>query len=267
MTNPTANNALCRRTIGHEAARLAAVRRYGILDTPPDGAFDRIASLAAQLLGTPMAIVSVVDADRIWFKSHYGVEVDEIARDPGLCASAILNDKPWVIEDAAIDPRTLTNPLVAGRFGLRAYAGAQLRTQDGYNLGTLCVLDKIPRSFSHAQVAILEALADVIVRELEVRLAARRAVLATMAAAKRATQAANSGGFAAVVLTKREREVLEALSEGLTNREIASRLLVSHPTVKSHVRSVFQKLDIRNRAQAAALAVERRMDPSLADHA
>ena len=262
MTGPTASNERPPRTLTDEAGRLAAVRRYGILDTPPDGAFDRIASLAAHLLGTPMAIVSVVDADRIWFKSHHGLEVDEVSRDPGLCASAILNDKPWIIEDAAIDPRALSNPLVAGRFGLRAYAGAQLRTQDGYNLGTLCVLDKTPRSFSSAQVGVLEALADVIVRELEVRLAARRAVLATMATVESATHTAISGSSPAVALTKREREVLEALSQGLTNREIASRLQVSHPTVKSHVRSVFQKLDIRNRAQAAAIAVERRMDPS-----
>jgi len=265
VTGQTARNERPPRTLTDEAGRLAAVRRYGILDTPPDGAFDRIASLAAHLLGTPMAIVSVVDADRIWFKSHYGVEVEEVARDPGLCASAILNDKPWIIQDAAVDPRSLANPLVAGRFGLRAYAGAQLRTQDGYNLGTLCVLDKRPRSFSSEQVGILEALADVIVRELEVRLAARRAVSATMASVERATQVGNSGSSPAVPLTKREREVLAALSEGLTNREIATRLLVSVPTVKSHVRSVYQKLEIRNRAQAAALAVERRMDPSMAD--
>jgi hypothetical protein len=87
---------------GEEAARLAAVRRYEVLDTPEDGAFDRITALAARHFGVPIAIVSIVDHDRIWFKSHHGVEVREVGRDPGLCASAIMHDGPWVVEDAAV---------------------------------------------------------------------------------------------------------------------------------------------------------------------
>lgn len=106
----------------NEWLRLAAVRRYEILDTPADGSFDRITALAARMFGVPIAIVSVVDTDRIWFESHHGLpEVDQIERDSGLCASAILHDGPWIVTDAAIDPRTLTNPLVAGSFGLRFY--------------------------------------------------------------------------------------------------------------------------------------------------
>jgi hypothetical protein len=98
-----------------EAARLAAVRRFDILDTPPDGGFDRITAMAARLFGTPIAIVSIVDTDRIWFKSRHGLpDVAQIGRDPGLCASAILDHVPWVVTDAAADPRTLANPLVAG---------------------------------------------------------------------------------------------------------------------------------------------------------
>ena len=92
----------------NEAARLAAVRRFEVLDTPADGAFDRITAMAARLLSVPIAIVSIVDHDRIWFKSRHGLpEVTEIGRDPGLCASAILDSRPWVVTDAAIDPRTL----------------------------------------------------------------------------------------------------------------------------------------------------------------
>lgn len=240
--------------VTQEEARLAAVRRYEILDTPPDGAFDRIASLAAQLLQTPIAIVSIVDVDRIWFKSHHGIDINEVTRNPGLCASAIIHDEAWVVENALIDPRALANPLVAGEFGLRAYAGAQLRTQDGHNLGTLCVIDKTPRKFTQEQIDILEALADVVVRELEVRLAARRAVLATTAELDRRQEVAILDGDSAVALTSREREVLEALSQGLTNREIATRLAVSYPTIKSHVRSLYRKLDTRNRVQAAGFA-------------
>src|SRR5687768_11608682 len=128
-----------------EALRLAAVRRYDVLDTPPDGSFDRVTEIAARLFKVPIAIVSLVDEDRIWFKSHHGLDVQQIGRDPGLCASAILQDDPWVLSDAKADPRSLANPLVAGDFGLRFYAGVPLKTSDGFNLGTLCVIDREPR--------------------------------------------------------------------------------------------------------------------------
>jgi phosphoserine phosphatase RsbU/P len=170
-----------RRTGGslipsNEAERLEAVRRYDILDTPPDGAFERITALAAKHFEVPIAIVSIVDSDRIWFKSHHGLEAEEIGRDPGLCASAILQHEPWVVEDAESDPRTMANPLVAGEMGLRFYAGAPLTTGDGYNLGTLCVIDSEPRDFSDAHAETLADMAAVVMDELELRLAARRAV-------------------------------------------------------------------------------------------
>lgn len=94
-----------------EAKRLEAVRRYDILDTPSNGAYDRITALAARLSQVPIAIVSIVDSDRIWFKSRYGVDATEVGRDPGLCASAILQNGPYIIEDALEDARALTNPL------------------------------------------------------------------------------------------------------------------------------------------------------------
>jgi two-component sensor histidine kinase len=158
----------------YEAERLAAVRRYDILDTPPDGAFDRITRIAARLFQVPISIVSVVDSDRIWFKSHHGLDVKEIPRSPGLCASAILDSKPWVLTDAGVDPRSLTNPLVAGEFGLRFYAGVPLRTQDGFNLGTLCVIDHMPRPISGTDIEQLTDLASVVMDELELRRAAKR---------------------------------------------------------------------------------------------
>jgi sigma-B regulation protein RsbU (phosphoserine phosphatase) len=159
-----------------EAQRLAAVRRYEVLDTPPDGAFERITALAARLFDVPISIVSIVDADRIWFKSHHGVDVPEIDREPGLCASAVLQSGPWLVNDARNDPRTLANPLVAGELGLQFYAGVPLTTHDGYNLGTLCIIDQRPRQLSEAQVASLTDLAQVVMDELELRLAARRTV-------------------------------------------------------------------------------------------
>ncbi|APX01076.1 MULTISPECIES: GAF domain-containing serine/threonine-protein kinase [Arthrobacter] len=155
-----------------EEARMEAVRSYGILDTPPDGAFDRVTALAARLFSVPVAIVSIVDHDRIWFKSHYGLEVKQISRDPGLCASAILQDDLWVVENAPEDPRTLLNPLVAGEFGLKFYAGVPLKTRSGHNLGTLCILDFEPRTLTAEDHANLRDLAGMVMTDLELRLEA-----------------------------------------------------------------------------------------------
>jgi phosphoserine phosphatase RsbU/P len=174
----------------NEPERLRAVRRYDVLDTPPDGAFDRVTKLAARQFGVPISIVSIVDTDRIWFKSHHGVDVEEIGRDPGLCASAILGDEPWVVENAETDPRTMTNPLVAGDLGLRFYAGAPLTTHDGFNLGTLCVIDGAPREFSAEDAEMLEELAGVVMDELELRLQARRTVSQELALREQAERTA-----------------------------------------------------------------------------
>lgn len=155
----------------NEQGRLSAIRRYDILDTPPDGSFDRITALAARLFDVPIALVTIVDEDRIWFKSVFGLEdVAQIPRDPGLCASAICQDQPYIVEHARKDPRSFENPLVAGEFGLQFYAAAPLRTHDGHNLGTLCLLDRKPRTFAASDRATLEDLAAIVVDELELRL-------------------------------------------------------------------------------------------------
>lgn len=152
---------------------MAAVCRYEILDTPPDGAFDRIAALAARLLRAPIATVTVVDEDRIWFKAGHGLDgVREVPREPGLCSSAILADEVHVVSDARDDPRVLNNSLVRGSLGLQFYAGAPLITPDGYRLGTLNVIDRQPRQITDDEVATLRDLAAVVVDELEVRRAA-----------------------------------------------------------------------------------------------
>lgn len=157
-----------------ERQRLEAVHRYGILDTPADGAFDSITALAAHILQTPVSIVSIVDTDRIWFKSHHGLTVTEIPRSPGLCASAILGDLPYILPDASKDPRSLANPLVAGEFGLRFYAAVPLKTSDGHNLGTLCCIDFQPREITETQQKMLEHLAALVMEQMELRLAARQ---------------------------------------------------------------------------------------------
>jgi len=158
----------------NEPQRLAAVRRYDILDSPADGSFDRITALAARLFDVPISIISIVDHDRIWFKSHHGIDAEEIDREPGLCASAILKDVPWIVTDAKKDVRTLSNPLVCGALGLQFYAGVPLKSDDGYALGTLNIIDKNPRTLSRAEIETLETLAGLVMDALELRLSARR---------------------------------------------------------------------------------------------
>uniref|UniRef100_UPI003CF08D4E GAF domain-containing protein n=1 Tax=Hymenobacter sp. B1770 TaxID=1718788 RepID=UPI003CF08D4E len=113
------------------------------------------------MFNMPIAIISLVDTDRIWFKSIHGLEAAQIGRDPGLCASAILSEEVYLVEDARQDPRTLANPLVAGEMGLRFYAAAPLATHDGHNLGTFCLLDQQPRYLNTAQQGMLQDLAAV----------------------------------------------------------------------------------------------------------
>jgi GAF domain-containing protein len=159
----------------NEADRITALKRYEILDTPPDGSFNKITSLTAQLFGVPIAIISLVDTDRIWFKSAHGIEgVNQIDRVPGLCASAILPEEITVIENAIEDPRSLTNPLVAGSFGLRFYAAAPLQTHDGFNLGTICIIDRKQRYITEDQKRLLHDLGQIVMDEMELRLSARK---------------------------------------------------------------------------------------------
>jgi two-component sensor histidine kinase len=166
-----------------EEARMAAVRHYAVLDTPPESTFDHITSLAAELFGTPVALISIVAEDRVWFKSRHGMPMAQTSRDAGLCASAILQKRPWLLSDAASDPRALAHPLVAGDFGLRFYLGVPLTTADGCSLGTLCVMDYKPRSITKRQIASLNSLAAIVMDQLELRNAGRQAAMALAEAA------------------------------------------------------------------------------------
>jgi GAF domain-containing protein len=159
--------------------RLAAVRRYHILDAPADGSFDSVARVAALVFGTPIATVTIVDVDRVWFAACHGLSgVTQIGTEPGLCASAVLQDEAYVVNDGAVDPRTLDHPLVRGELGLRFYAAAPIITGDGHRLGTVNVIDREPREVTDSQVATLTALAGIVADQLELRLAAIQAVRA-----------------------------------------------------------------------------------------
>ena len=152
-----------------EQDRLAALIGYGVLDTEPERPFDDVARLASMLCGTPIALVSLVDASRQWFKARVGLEVSETPREIAFCAHAILEDQVLVVEDASRDPRFADNALVTGGPRIRFYAGAPLQTPGGYEIGTVCVIDRRSRRLSEEQLTALQALARVAIDELELR--------------------------------------------------------------------------------------------------
>ena len=149
--------------------RLAALRAYAILDTPPEPAFDEIAELAAQACGTPMAHINFVDADRQWIKAAFGHAVRAMPLESGFCTEAMREAGALVLQDLAALPETAANPLVTGEPHLRFYAGVPLVTADGWAIGTLCVLDRTPRTLSDPQRFILKALARTVMTQLESR--------------------------------------------------------------------------------------------------
>src|ERR1700683_3340483 len=153
----------------NEAERLNALRRYQILDTPPEPAFDRIAEMAAKFFQVPMAGVSLVDEDRVWFKSRVGIDVPQTARDAGLCSTAMLSQGIFHLRDAALDERATAHSLVHD-LGIRFYAGASLRTEQGLNLGTVWVLDQKPRELASSEAEMLRMLAALAMNQMELRL-------------------------------------------------------------------------------------------------
>ncbi|MGV3519614.1 ATP-binding protein [Luteitalea sp.] len=157
-----------------ESARLAALNRYEILDSPPEAAFDDLTAIASQVCGYPIAVMSLVDRDRQWFKSRVGVDVQETPRALAFCAHAILQPDLFEIPNAADDPRFADNELVTSGPGIRAYAGMPLETPEGHRLGTLCVIDRVPRALTATQRDVLQRLANQAVALLEARAVARQ---------------------------------------------------------------------------------------------
>src|SRR6056297_664235 len=141
-----------------EAIRLARLRELGILDTPLEPEFDRVTRMAAAIFDVPISLISFVDHDRQWFKARHGLDVSETPRADSFCAWAIWRDGIMVVEDTAVDPRFQGATLVTGPPHIRFYAGAPLSMGDGINLGTLCLIDRKPRTMTSREAAILKDL-------------------------------------------------------------------------------------------------------------
>lgn len=155
---------LSQSTSSIEEERIKALHRYEILDTPPDDSFDKLTRLAAKLFNVPIAIISIVDKDRIWFKSKYGIDMQEVSREVGLCANAVLSDGLYTVEDTL---------MTLGDVDLRFYAALPLKTIDNYNLGAFCIIDTEPREFGPEEESILSDLRDIVMDQIELKLVAR----------------------------------------------------------------------------------------------
>jgi anti-sigma regulatory factor (Ser/Thr protein kinase) len=153
----------------NEKNRLQALRRYKILDTDPEKAFDDLTILASHICQTPVALISLIDSDRQWFKSKHGVNVSETPREVSFCAVAIQQPDLFVVPDASKDPRFSSNPFVVSDPKIRFYAGAPFSSSDGHPLGTLCVVDVVPRALTPSQEAALLALSRQVQAQFELR--------------------------------------------------------------------------------------------------
>jgi GAF domain-containing protein len=154
----------------NDEQRLKALKRYQLIDNIPEGYFTNLANIVARTFDTPIALVSLVDKESVEFPGNHGMEdTKEVSRGLSLCSLAVLDESPTVIPNAIEEPCLLANPLVIGEFGLRFYAGAPITTKDGYNIGTVCVVDKEARSFSKEDEELLKYFAHVAMQEIEAR--------------------------------------------------------------------------------------------------
>ncbi|MBC7544632.1 MAG: GAF domain-containing protein [Candidatus Sericytochromatia bacterium] len=153
-----------------EAERLASRHRLGVLDTPPEERFDRLTRIATLAFDVPVALISIVDADRPWFKSCQGLSAAETPREMSFCGYAILNNGVFIVADTLADERFADNPLVTGEPGVRFYAGCPVAAPDGQRVGTLCLIDRQPRRFDEAQCRLLRELAALVEQELAINL-------------------------------------------------------------------------------------------------
>jgi diguanylate cyclase (GGDEF)-like protein/PAS domain S-box-containing protein len=229
----------------NESARLNALNEQRILDTPPERAYDDLVRLAAFICGTPTSMISLVDEKRQWFKARVGTETSETPREVAFCAHTILNpDEVTVVEDAAADARFADNPLVTGNPKIRFYAGAPLTTRDGFALGSLCVIDWIPRTLTDQQIDALEILRNQVIREFELR--------------RTAADLAHSFALldkAQLLVRESERRYRELVDNSLgliCVHDLKGNLILANPAVHERLRYLPGELTGKNLAEMIA---------------
>ncbi len=235
-----------------EAERLAALRSYGILDTPPERAFDDIVALAGQLLDAPIVAVNLIDANRQWFKSEIGLGVREMPLDDSICKFALLEAERMVILDTREDSRFNCNPLVTGGPGLRFYAGELLRSGSGMPLGTLCVLDTAPRpqGLTPLQAQALKTLAQQVQTQLELR----KIVLAQ----DRLLQEQQQTTAALMESRQRFENIVAQAATGVVQADTAGRITVVNEkfcSMLGFTREELLQMDVRGLTAAASIPI------------
>jgi len=213
---------MAAQNTNHEARRLKVLWQYDILDTVPEEVFDDLTELAARICEAPIALISLVDEDRQWFKSKVGITVNETSRDISFCSRAIKQQDLFIIPDATKDLRFADNPLVTSNPKIRFYAGAPLVAPDGEALGTLCVIDKVPRELRMEQQQALRVLARHVMTQLEIRRHAKD--LADAHRAREATKEELDQAQAENAKLKKELEKLKrGTAPGNSKKNAASR--------------------------------------------
>jgi len=248
--------------------RLAALRELNILDTETEKVYDDISKLTADLCETPICLVSLVEEDRQWFKSEVGLGIYETPIEQSICAHAITQNDYLEISDTHLDSRTQNNSLCQGDKPIRFYAGAILRTLEGWPLGTLCVLDYKPRQMTDIQRRILDVHAKSVTRQLELTRAliqkigthAESESAQSLSEDERRLREATRRRFDK--LTPREKEVLALIaghSSSLNSKQIARELNISFRTVHHHRASIMLKMKVDSVAELIAVSLKARI--------
>jgi two-component system NtrC family sensor kinase len=223
----------------NEKERLLALLNYEILDTLIEQSYDGITQLASVICETPIALISLIDKDRQWFKSHHGLEVTETPRDLAFCAHAILESTPFIVEDLHLDDRFSDNPFVTGGPLVRFYAGIPLQTPEGYNIGTICVIDHSPKKLNETQINSLKILSQQVINLMELKKTLKLKDL-QQAQLVNSSKMASLGEIAAGVA----HEINNSLMILVGKSNLVKRLIVSDPIDILKIKEHLDRVDV-----------------------